>query len=66
MPTMTSIEILEEEERQAWTRLAAYRGRLHRHDSENRLVVERRLHELEHKWERSSERLQQARREHRV
>ena len=66
MPTMTSIEILEEEERQAWTRLAAYRGRLHRHDSENHLVVERRLHELEHKWERSSERLQEARREHRA
>ncbi len=60
MPTMTSVEVLEEEERQAWTRLAAYRGRLHRHDEENHLAVERRLAELERKWERSSERLRKA------
>jgi hypothetical protein len=60
MPTMTPIEILEQDEREAWTRLAAYRGRLHRHDVENHVVVERRLRELEQKWERSSERLHKA------
>ncbi len=65
MPTMTPVEILRDEERQAWTRLAAYRGRLHRHDVEDHLVVERRLRELENKWERSSEQLQKALRDRR-
>ena len=65
MPTMTPVEILRDEERQAWTRLAAYRGRLHRQDTENHLVVERQLRQLEDKWERSSKRLQKALRDSR-
>jgi hypothetical protein len=65
MPTMTPVEILEEEERQAWMRLAAYRGRLHRRDVEDHLVVESRLRELEKNWERSSLRLQRVLRENR-
>lgn len=65
MPTMTPVEILRDEERQAWTRLAAYRGRLHRQDTESHLVVERQLRQLEDKWERSSKRLQKALRDSR-
>jgi hypothetical protein len=63
MGTKTPIAILEEEERRARIRLAAYRARLYRHNGASPIVVDRRLRELERKWNGAAKRLRQAKHE---
>ncbi len=64
MGVHTPIAILEEEERRARIRLAAYRARLYRHNGASPMATERRLRELERKWQGAAERLRRARHEH--
>ncbi len=61
MRATTSLHTLEEEERRARLRLAAYRARLYRRDQASPMVTEIRLLELERKWQGAVERLRRAR-----
>jgi len=58
----TPLQTLEEEERRARVRLAAYRARLYRHGPMSPIVTDIRLRELERRWEGAAERLRRARR----
>jgi hypothetical protein len=62
MAAKVSLSTLEEEERRARRRLAAFRARLYRHDAASPIAVERRLRELERSWQGASKRLRKARR----
>jgi hypothetical protein len=61
MSAKPPLELVEEEERRARVRLAAFRARLYRHDGASPIAVERRLRELERKWVGAQERLRDAR-----
>jgi hypothetical protein len=60
MGAQTPLEILEEEERRARIRLAAFRARLYRRDHASAIAVDRRLRELERRWKGAAERLRNA------
>jgi hypothetical protein len=62
MAAKVSLSTLEEEERRSRRRLAAFRARLYRHDAASPIAVERRLRELERRWQGASKRLRKARR----
>ncbi len=62
MAAKVSLSTLEEEERRSRLRLAAFRARLYRRDAASPIAVERRLRELERRWQGASKRLREARR----
>lgn len=61
MGVLTPLEALEEEERRARLKLAAYRARLYCHDATSPAAPQIRLSEFERRWIRAAERLQRAR-----
>lgn len=61
MAGKTPISMLEEEERRARTRLAAFRGKQFHGSGGSPMKVEMRLRELERKWKGAAERLHKAR-----
>ena len=64
MRVTTPIEMLEDEERRARIRLAAYRARLYRSDGASPMKTQLRLAELERMWKGADDRLCRARRGH--
>ncbi len=62
MASTTPVEMLEEQERRARMRLAAFRAKRYRHDGASAMSVEIRQRELERKWRGAASRLRQARR----
>jgi hypothetical protein len=62
MGSTTPIETLEEEERRARIRLAAYRASLYRRNGLSPMRAEMRLRERERQWKGAAERLRRARR----
>ncbi len=62
MASQQPVEKLEEEERRARTRLAAFRAKRYRHDNASPMAVEMRQRELERKWRGAANRLRRAHR----
>jgi hypothetical protein len=62
MTSQTPISVLQEEERRARRRLAAFRAKLYEPGDGGAMRAKLRLHELERKWEGAAERLRKARR----
>ena len=60
MGAQTPLTVLEEEGRRARARLAAFWARLDRGDAASPAVVERRMRELERRWNGAAERLRDA------
>lgn len=56
----TPLPMLEEDERCARVKLAAYRARLYRHDGASPMAIEIRLRELERRWQGAADRLRRA------
>lgn len=63
MSGKTPISTLEEEERRARTRLAAFRAKQFHGGSSSPMAVDIRLRELERKWKGADDRLRRARHE---
>jgi hypothetical protein len=61
MAAKTPLSMLEEEERQARVRLAAYRAKLHTRSATSPMAADIRLRELERRWKGAAERLRRAR-----
>jgi hypothetical protein len=61
MSVKTPISVLEEEERRARLRLAAFRARLYRSDGASPMATEARLRELQRRWKGASDRLARGR-----
>ncbi len=57
MPAKVSLSTLEEEERHARLRLAAYRAKLYGRSAVSAMAAEAKLHELERRWKGAEDRL---------
>lgn len=62
MTTKTPISMLEDDERRARRRLASFKARLYRDDSASPITTQRKLLELERRWQGAVSRLRRARR----
>ncbi len=61
MATRTRISVLEEQERLARMRLAAYRSNLHNRGASDPATIHRRQREFERGWSGAADRLRRAR-----
>lgn len=61
MATKIAVSTLEEEERRAQVRLAAYRAKLYGRSAISPMAADIRLRELERQWRGAAERLRNAR-----